>query len=369
MANKHAIPRVPEPDERPGLKLRLEDHLGILDPVVVHTYDSFGTTDGLRLRGRVVEHRELKGSGEEPSTWRNVRNMIQRLWSDEIPGARIRAHFQNRTWETRSDREGFFVFDLDLEEPLDPGWQDVRIELLESVGKPESCIVTEQVLVPSPDADFVVVSDIDDTVIETRNTDFMEEMAILFGKSAGQRVPFPGVPALYRALRRGASGAGENPIFYVSRTGWNLYDLFEEFMEIHDIPRGPLFLSDLRVVEEKSRVLGSDDHKFENTDLLLRTYPELHFVLIGDSGMHDPELYLGISRAHPGRIRAIYIHDVSSDKRDGDVEAVSRELREDHGVPLVHGETTLDVAKHAVEAGLIDRRGLKEVRDAVKRSD
>lgn len=370
MGNKHAIPRAPEPDDEPSLKLRLEDRLGILDPIMIFPYNSFGTEDGLHLRGRVVEQRELKGTSEESSTWRNVIDMIQRLQSDEIPGARLRAEFRGQSWETRTDKEGFFVFDVDLTEPIEPGWHDVRIELLESVGEPEARVVVEHVLVPSPYADFAVVSDIDDTIVETKNTDFMRQMAIIFGKGAAQRVPFPGVPAFYRALRRGPSGDGDNPIFYISRTGWNLYDLFDEFMEIHDIPRGPLFLSDLRVIEDKSRVLGSDEHKYENTDLLLRTYPELPFILIGDSGMHDPELYLGIVRAHPGRIKAIYIHDVSADKRDREVDAIARQLRKEHGVPLVHGETTATVTEHAAEAGFIDQLALEEVnREVISAGD
>ncbi len=369
MANKYAVPRVPEPADKPNLKLRIEDLLGILDPIVVHPYDSFGTRDGIRLRGRVVEHRQLEGSSEKPSTWRNVLNMIERLRSDEIPGARLRAHFQGNTWETRSDREGFFVFDLDLEKPIGPGWHGVRIELLESVGEPEAREVTEHVLVPSPDADFAVVSDLDDTVIQTRNTEIAQELAIVFGNNARQRAPFPGVPSFYRGLRRGANGKGDNPIFYVSKSGWNLYDLFDEFIKIHDIPKGPLFLSDLRVFEKKSRVLGSDDHKFENTDLLLRTYPELEFVLIGDSGMHDPEIYQEIVHRHPGRIKAIYLHDVSSDKRDNEVDAIGQALQKDHGIPVVHSETTLTAAEHAAEIGLIARDVLDEIRRQVMNRD
>ena len=369
MANKYAIARVPRPDSKPGLKLRIENRLGILDPIAIHAYTSFGTSDAIRLRGRVVEHSELKGSPEEASTWRNVVDMIQRLQSDEIPGAVLRVSRDSQSWETTTDHEGFFVFDLDLEEPLSPGWHDVDIELVESVGRPADRVVTAKVLIPSPEAEFGVVSDLDDTVIKTNNTDFLQEMAILFSKGARQRSPFPGVPPLYRSLQRGLREDVENPIFYVSRSGWNLHDLFTEFMEVNGIPAGPLFLSDLRIIEKKSRVLGSDEHKFEATDLLLRTYSELPFILIGDSGMHDPELYAEIVRAYPDRILAVYIHDVSDDARDQEVAAIARKMLDSFGVPLVHGETTLDVAQHAFEAKFIDREGLDQVRDAVDSQD
>lgn len=366
MGNKHAIPRTPEPDAQPGLKLRIEDRFDLLDAITILPYRSFGTEDALRVRGRVMEAKELSGSSGESSTWENVVNMLRRFDSDEIPGARLRAHFEGRTWETTTDKEGFFVFDMDLENPVEPGWQEVRIELLESVGEPAEREVTADVLVPFPDSEFAIVSDLDDTVIRTQNTEFFRQIAIVFGKGAGERVPFEGVPALYRALELGPDGAGHNPIFYVSKSGWNIYDLFIEFMELNDIPKGPLFLSDLRFFEDKSRVMGNDEHKFENIDLLLRTYPELPFVLIGDSGMQDPELYASIVRAHPGRIKAIYIHDVTAEKRDREVDAIARDL-EEHGVPLIHGETTLDVAEHAADIGLISREAVDEVRREVRR--
>lgn len=243
-------------------------------------------------------------------------NTLHRLDSDEIPGAHVRAHFQGKQWNTTTDGEGYFVLDLDPVETLDAGWHDVSLELVSSVGEPEKHRFVEPVLVPFPDAEFAVISDLDDTVIRTKANELFQQIAIVFGNSARGRTPFPGVPALYRALHRGPDDRGRNPMFYVSLSGWNLYDLFEEFMQANDVPLGPLFLADLRLIEGKSAVMGSDDHKFESIDVLLRVYPELPFVLIGDSGQHDPETYARVVKQHPGRIRAVYIRDVGPDERD-----------------------------------------------------
>lgn len=368
MADRNAIPRTPDPDVEPGWKLRLEDRWGLLDPIRIFVFRSFGTPDALHLRGRVAEQKGVQGIAEETSTWQNILNTLHRLGSTEIPGARLRAHFAGREWETRSDGEGYYVFDLDVPKPLAPGWHEVQIELLESIGEPERRLTRARVLVPSPDAEFAVVSDLDDTVIKTRSTELFRQLEIIFGKDAHDRVVFPGVPAFYRALARGPDDRGHNPMFYVSMSGWNLYDLFEEFMDVNDLPIGPLFLSDFRVLEEKSKVLGSDQHKFESLDLLLRTYPELPFILIGDSGMHDPELYQKVVKEHPGRIRAIYIHDVSPPARDREVHEIAQQL-EEVGVPLVRAENTLPVAKHAAKQGFISPDGLEDVRREVERQD
>lgn len=362
MPDPNAVPRTPDPHAKPGLKLRLEDRLGILDEIQVLPFRSFGTPRLLHVRGRVREQKGVEGTTEETSVWRNISNTIHRLESDEIPGARVRASLGGRTWETTSDGEGYFVLDVEPPEPVDAGWHEVEVELVESVGRPACPTARAQVLVPSPDAEFGIISDVDDTVIRTRSTDLLRELQIVFGKSAEGRAAVPGIPAFYRALARGADDRGNNPVFYVSKSGWNLYDLLEEFMRLNDIPAGPLFLSDLRLVEGPSEVMGSARHKWESIDLLMRVYPELSFVLVGDSGMHDPELYREVVQRHPGRVRAVYIHDVSPPERDDEVARIARELADEHDVPLVRMEHTLHAAEHAREHGLISARGLEEVR-------
>lgn len=366
MADSNAIPRKPEPDAEPGWLLRLEERLGLLKPVQIVVFRSFGTPDALHVWGRVVETKAIEGTTEKSSTWQNVLNTLHRLESTEIPGAHVRAHFGGKTWDTRSDEEGYFVLTFSPGETLAPGWHEVMLELVDSIGEPAERVAREQVLVPASDAEFAVVSDIDDTIVVTKSTELFRQMAILFGDGARDRVPFPGVPALYRALVRGPDDRGRNPIFYVSMSGWNLYDLLEEFMDVNEIPPGPLFLSDLRLVEDRSPVMASQNHKFDNIDLLLRTYPELPFVLIGDSGMHDPELYAKLVEAHPGRVRAVYIHDVSDPERDREVERIARRL-EEHGVPMLRVGNALDAASHAMEHGLIDRAGRQEVEREVAR--
>lgn len=353
---------------RPGWKLRLEDRLDILDPISVRVFRSFGTQESLRLRGRVIERKGVKGVRQDTPTWRNILNTLRRFDSDEIPGAQLRAHLGGESWDMTTDEEGYFALEVDVAEPLTPGWHEVSIELVDSVGRPAARFARERVLVPSPQAEFAVISDLDDTVIRSRATDLLQELTILLGKGARTRTPFPGVPALYRALSRGPDDRGDNPMFYVSRSDWNLYDLLEEFLDLNDIPRGPLCLSDVRLIEAKSTAIGSDRPKRDTIDLLLRTYPQLSFLLIGDSGQGDPELYLEIARDHPGRIRAVYLHDVADRGRDREVRKIAGML-DDEGVPTVYAEDVLPVAEHAAEQDFISPKGLDDVRQAVREAE
>jgi phosphatidate phosphatase APP1 len=356
------------PEARPGWKLRLESRFGLLDPIQILVFRSYGTPDALHIRGRVTERKAVAGTTERTSTWRNILNTLHRLESDEIPGARIRAHLQGRQWETTTDEEGYFVLDLDAAEPLAPGWHEVALELVDSVGEPERRVEREQVLIPSVTADFGVISDLDDTVIRTHNTSLLQTIVTVFSGGARDRVVVPGIPALYRALALGRDDHGANPVFYVSRSTWNLYDLLEEFLEVNDIPAGPLFLADQRLIEAPSPVMGSENHKFDSIHTLLRTYPTLPFILVGDSGMRDPEVYEGIVQNHPGRIRAVYIHDVSPPERDREVQRIAASL-EAQGVPLVRMRDVRRAAEHAAGQGWISAHGLAEVRGEVERME
>ena len=355
-----------EEDARPGWKLRLEAKLGLLDPVQILPFRSYGTPDVLHVRGRATERKAQSGTTEEASLLRNVVDTIRRLDSDEIPGALVRARFRGKQWEARTDEEGYFVIDVDPPGPVEAGWHDVELELVETIGKARRRLEREPVLVPPVNADFGVISDIDDTIVASHSTDTVQQVAVLFGKGARERLVIRGMPALYRALARGASGDGANPIFYVSRSSWNLHDLFEEFLEVNEIPPGPLFLTDQRVIEAPSRVLGGDreTHKFDMVRMLLRTYPTLPFILVGDSGMHDPEVYESIVQNHPGRILAVYIRDVSEEKRDREVQRIADSLAAQH-VPLVRMKDAREAAEHAAAQGWIGERGLAEVREAL----
>lgn len=365
MTDGRSIPRTPVPDAEPGWKLRLEDRLGLLDPIQLLIYRSIGTPDLLHVRGRVLERKNVEGVAEETHFVQNVVNALRRMDSDEIPGAAVRGHFRGETFETATDEEGYFVIDIRPPEPLSPGWHEVEVELVDSVGNPERRRATEGVMVPSPDARFAIVSDLDDTVIKTRSTELLQQLAIIFGKGARSRTVLPGISPFYQRLVGNQGDSANNPIYYVSLSGWNLYDLFDEFMAANDLPQGPLFLSDFRLIEDKSPVLGRDHHKFESIDLLLRTYPDLPFVLIGDSGMEDPELYREIAEKHPDRVKAIYIHDVSPDGRDDEVAEIGESLGK-KGIPLITFETVDQAAEHAVEQGLITEDDLKAVREAME---
>jgi phosphatidate phosphatase APP1 len=341
------------------LRFEAKRRLGLLDPFEILPYRGYGTQRELFLRGRVLEERGITRSGQYATVWDNLRNMALRFASDEVPGARVRASFKGHQVETRADEEGFFDVRLQSAEPLtdSAGWHPVELELLHPPSPRRGSVgSTGQVLVPA-DARFAVVSDIDDTVVRSSATNVLKMAWIVLLNNAHTRLPFEGVNAFYEALQRGAEGRDLNPIFYVSSSPWNIYDVLEDFLDVHGVPAGPLFLKDWSLT-----VLGKHrTHKLGIIRRLLRTYPDLPFVLIGDSGEEDPEIYLQTVREHPGRIRAIYIRDVTSGERDEQVRAIAGEARS-LGTEMVTAADTAAAAEHAASIGLIAPDAVKVVR-------
>ena len=341
------------------LRFGFKRRFGLLDPFEILPYRGHGTNRELFLKGRVLEETGISHAGRDAAVWRNVLNMARRFASDEVAGARVLASFRGSQVETTADAEGFFEVRFRPEEPLDGTvrWHPVELELL-SPPSPGGGAVRSvgHVLVPHG-AGFGVISDLDDTVVRSNATSVLKMAWIVVRNNAHTRLPFEGVAAFYEALQRGRDGDSFNPIFYVSSSPWNIYDLLEDFLDVHGVPHGPLFLKDW-----SPTVLGKhQDYKLGVIRGLLNTYEDLPFVLIGDSGEEDPEIYLQAVRENPGRIRAVYIRDVTPGKRDAEVHAIAEEARK-LGTPMAPVRDTVAAAEHAASIGLIAPDAVATVR-------
>lgn len=345
------------------LKYRLRKRLGRLGPIQVVAYRGHGSADAFFLRGRIQKDKGIKPVGERNTLWQNFVAMVKRFKSDEIPYVRVQLEFQDARQELISDREGYFAAYLKPTAPLlsDQIWHEVTLTVIDDFPDQECQVATGHVLVPAPNSDFGVISDIDDTIVETYATSLLKMAWITFFNNANTRLPFKGVAGFYRALGRGTGNhPAHNPIFYVSGSPWNLYDLLIDFMNVQDIPLGPLFLRDFGFEADKFIKVSTVAHKLAQIEHILNTHSNLPFILIGDSGQKDPEIYRQVVEDFPGRIKAIYIRDVSLTKRNEEIKLIIEDLGA-RDVPMLLVPETLAAAEHAIEHGFISPDSLSDV--------
>ncbi|MDP8978629.1 MAG: DUF2183 domain-containing protein [Actinomycetota bacterium] len=360
-------------DDRVGVaRQAAKVRLGLLRPVEAVCYRGHGTAGRLWVRGRVLERQGIVGATGSDTVWQNLANMWRRFTSDEVRGARVVVRHDERTVRTVTDGEGFFDVSIVPGSGLPTGrpWHPVEVTVAGPLARYQSPPRTlGRVLVPPAQATLGVISDIDDTVVRTGLTSpLLMTASVVLLNNAHTRTPFGGVAAFYRALQQGPDGAGANPVFFVSSSPWNLYDLLVQFLDVHGIPAGPLFLTDWGIEERAFVTGGHGEHKLARIEGLLATYPGLPFVLVGDSGQQDPEVYQQVVREHPGRVAAIYIRDVTTPERDRQVHAIAADVRA-MGVDVLLVADTVTAAEHAAGRGLIDPTALPGIREQRARDD
>lgn len=327
------------------------------DPFHIVGYRGYGAGNRALVLARAMQDEGIAAPDPAASRWRNLIHALKRLESDPLPFAALRARVAGAELTLRADDEGFVRSWVELPSPLAPGgWQPVELEL----AHPElpAAPGRAELLVPAPRSRFGVVSDMDDTVLQSQVTDFVRAAGTVLLENARTRLPFPGVAAFYRALAAGAEGSPGNPIFYVSNSPWNLYDVIADFLAAQQIPLGPLLLRDWDLGLGLRR---QPPHKPVAIAEILETYPDLPFILVGDSGQEDPEIYGAVVRDYPGRIPAVYIRKV---RRHPEREAAIRRLAEEvvaAGSALVLADDTLTAARHAAEHGWISAAALDEI--------
>jgi phosphatidate phosphatase APP1 len=301
------------------LKVFLKQKAGWLDKPIIVPYNGYGNETDIFIQGMVIEDKGLSKPKDKHRVWKNMLATIKRFSGDEIPGVTVKAKFWDTTQTTTTDDWGFFFFHFHFENKTESlqrkKWHPVHFTLLDEIVENQSPIhATGQVQIVSCHQKLIVVSDIDDTVLISHSTQTLKKLKLMLFKNAFTRSPFPGISKFYNALAEGKDNQASNPFFYVSSSEWNLYDLLEDFFHFNHIPKGVFMLRKLKTSVFKFWKSGGGNHesKFEKIESLLRFYPKQKFILIGDSGQRDPEIYARLALEFPGRVDTIFIRRIRS---------------------------------------------------------
>ena len=352
-------------------------------PVRIQPY--FGYRNRERLFITVRALRARKSEFDKRGKWRAMRTMMAQFASHEVSDLPVELEVRSPAGQTHrhqgiTDREGFVHFDI----RLDGDWQYERFPQWETVtlhwtnGAGAQC-VDGHVLAPGSATGLAMISDIDDTIIETGITGnfraVMRNWRRVLMEMPEERILVPGADMFYNALGgneglpEGEGHAGDHqsasrrPFFYVSSSPWNLFSYLVTYMKGRGLPLGPIQLRDWGLNRETFASGSHGAHKRAAIEGILATYPEIKFALIGDDSQGDLTAFSAIAVDNPGRVRAVFIRKVGEALNAEELAA--KTALEAAGIPLWLGEGYREGHKFLASIGLLDDGEAEKIVDTV----
>jgi phosphatidate phosphatase APP1 len=325
-------------------------------PVRLQPYFGYRSRTRLVIAARALRAGET--AFEKGGRWQAFRTMVAQFASREAAGLPVTLEVKTSAGIVRHDAhtnsEGFVHFDIPLdplcELPAHPAWEVVELRWSNRAGPQRA---DGHVLAPGRDARLAVISDIDDTIIETGVTGgwraILRNWRRLLLEFPADRIAVPGADVFYAALGGGAAGvdgdshAGERlaatnrPFFYISSSPWNLFSYLVAFKRAKGLPVGPLLLRDWGLNSATFTSGSHGAHKASAIRALLDILPDLRFALIGDDTQGDLPAYAEAAARYGERIAGIFIRTTTGAVLSAE-EFQAKEFLETSGVPLWMGD-------------------------------
>ena len=276
--------------------------------ILVHA--AYGTPREFVVTGRVVEDKGVRVADPARGRFANAIDTIKAMKRDPIAGAVVEVEVQGCRYTGAADTEGDFeIHAAEACTSFPEGWLAIRAWLVDGHGR-QAPEVEGRLLIIADAPGVGVISDFDDTVVESGVSDKAKLVYHTLTSNAAQLLPVAGVAEAYGA----AESAGARAFFYVSGSPESLHERISEFLRLHEIPPGPILLKSF-----STEALGEQqEYKRRRIDAIMDVFPKLRFVLVGDSGEKDPEVYRRAALEHPDRVLGIVIRRVQA----GDNSAV-----------------------------------------------
>lgn len=187
-----------------------------------------------------------------------------------------------------------------------------------------------------PPVGVSVISDIDDTI---KVSEVLDRKALLANTFLRDFRPVPDMAEVYTSWRK--KGAA---FHYVSASPWQLYEPLEAFRTAAGFPPGTFHLKTFRWKDSTffDLLQSPIEYKRGEIDPLLSAFPRRRFILVGDTGEKDPEVYGETARKHPSQVEKVFLRDVTGEGKGS--ERLSRAFE---GVPRARWRVFTDPSEIA----------------------
>ncbi len=304
-------------------------------------YIGYGSTEWVRVLGRVLYMPAGSPTEVAPTEGTSLKPVVSQVarvrgWrsftSVHVPHYPVRVLIDGQlVTEVASDRGG--VIDHVVPVQLTPGWHTITLQA-SGARSEHSEAMHAPVYIVDPDAHFGLLSDVDDTILNTALPKPMVAAWNSFVLDEHARTSTPGMPVLYDQLLSMHPGS---PVIYLSTGAWNVAPALSRFLERNLYPMGPLLLTDWGPTTDRWFRSGKE-HKTRELSRLAREFPDIKWILVGDDGQHDEELYQRFATAHPQNVAAVLIRQLSAGQAVlAGGRSKARIQRSVSGVPWIYG--------------------------------
>ncbi|QTE27864.1 App1 family protein [Pengzhenrongella sicca] len=270
----------------------------------IEPFTGYGAPGWVRVLARVVlSPPPPPGAAQTPALaphdepHRSVRGW-RSLATAQVKGAIVEVRAGASVHRVTSDRGGYV--DAVVASDLAPGWHDIQLTV--ATGS-----VTARVFVVDPQVRAGLVSDIDDTVMVTWAPRLLLAIWNTLVLHEHARRPVPGMSRLYQQLLREDPRV---PVLYLSTGAWNAAPALQRFLRRTGYPAGPMLLTDWGPTNTGWFRRGAD-HKRASLRRLVAEFPDIRWLLVGDDGQRDPEIYAELAAERPDLVRAVAIRRLS----------------------------------------------------------
>lgn len=325
--------------------------LGLEGRTHIKLYHGFGGVEQLEIFGHVLDRGPLPETRYSRFFLFNILALMRLFIVKPRAGARVQMQWNNEIAEAVTETDGFFHIQWRPAKMPEAGHHKVEVTIVNV--EPGPVTKADGVVIIPHRTEYGCISDIDDTFLVSHSSKILRRLKELFTRNSRTRKPFEGVVRHYQLLSNtGHKGFVPRPFFYVSSSEWNLYAYILEFCRMNRMPEGVFLLSQLKPFHLLLKS-GQQKHatKFTRISRILKHYPHMRFILLGDDSQEDPHIYHAIVCHFAPQIVAIYLRHVRKSRKTA-VAQVLGEV-ESRGIPCCYFKHSREAIAHSREIGLI----------------
>jgi phosphatidate phosphatase APP1 len=257
------------------------------------SYGGYATTEVAVIRGRVGRGTPVLDKPDRGGFRKTVATARVFLGRD-VEDPKLEVVAGGRTAQVVGDDEGFF--EARVPGPFPAGTQRFEVRLVEKQYAAAPLVL--DLTVVDGKAGYVIVTDIDDTIIETGVTGSKAAMIKrIAGQDARDIRAYPGAAEALSAFH--AAGV---PIVYLSASPIELGPRLMQFLALRGFPLGMLYLR----YYPDAGIGDPTPYKRARFQAVLADFPGRNLILFGDNGEKDPEIFLAVGK-ETGRVGVSYI--------------------------------------------------------------